>query len=110
MKKEGIPINPKLNRVAMDALLPFIEVCPHTVKPEIGAADFVEDLNTAAAKIHVFSPEIYSWLREFLPFVKVCPHIFSPGIGLAAFADELILAIQKFESYTKEKNIKDTSA
>jgi len=38
----------------MDELLPFITICPHLFKPEIGIETFVDELSKASSKFDLY--------------------------------------------------------
>ncbi|MDR2941728.1 MAG: hypothetical protein LBV17_03955 [Treponema sp.] len=88
-----------LQKVAADKLLPFIAVCPHVLKLEIEAEQFVEDLNNAAKNFNECTTRIQETISELLPFIAVYPKFFKPGIGLKKFVEELGKAASKFDLY-----------
>ena len=49
-KPKEFQIKPNSKKWAADKLLPFIQACPHIIKPEIGVEQFVEELNIACTK------------------------------------------------------------
>jgi len=89
----------KNQKWAAERLLMFIEVCPHVLKPETGAEQFIEDLNKAATMLNEDFKEMSGPMIDLLPFIKACPNIIKPEIGLEEFVKDLARATSKFNIY-----------